>query len=115
MAQHAGELSVGVQSLGQPFGDEHLAAGQGEGVDRLRVVQQAELEAVASPSGGAPSTTRCPTRVTRACASLSGSSPPYWCSISGAACRPSATSCSGVMLPTCCFSWVMGLSTLLPK
>jgi len=35
MAQHAGELSVGVQSLGQPFGDEHLAAGQGEGVDRL--------------------------------------------------------------------------------
>ena len=76
--------------------------------------------ASAAPSAGALAaalllTSRSPMPSTFACMAGSGSSPPNCCAISGAAWSPSATSCSGVMPATCCFSSVTGLKTLLPK
>ncbi len=42
--QHAGQLARGLQPVEQRVGDENLAAGQSEGVDRMIVAQHVEFE-----------------------------------------------------------------------
>ena len=115
VAQHAGQLSFGLEPLQQPFGDEHLAARQRKRVDRLGVVQDVEVVPVGALAGGAlghdPFTDLVHQRLQLG---DPGPRPPNCCAISGAAWSPSATSCSGVIPATCCFSLVTGLNTLLP-
>ena len=111
--EHSRELRLVLQPVEQAASDEHLAPGEGEGVDRLRVAEQVEVEVanigallrVAVVDEPLPDLLDEPA----ALGSSGSTSPPILLAISGAAWSPRLISWSTLMA-TCCFSPVTGLT-----
>ena len=95
MAQHAGQFRFVAQLFIQSHRDEDLPAGQGESVDRLRVVEQMKLIAIRAVLRiGAGRQQFADVLDLLARGSDGGTSPPICADICGADCRPSDISSS---------------------